>query len=165
MSIRRATELTIRRVDAGGELDIPTSEVLIDGVPRGTLVSGAVLEAALAFGDRYLLFMTNDIPFEETLSIHLLDWRLYLLDSAFLGAPYSTGSFSNLDIAGPSTVRFRFIGDTTWSVEVLPRPVFRMPFVPEARGVRRRFGFARHFIVRGNPRRETSAATREPAGR
>ena len=85
------------------------------------------------------------------LSIHLLDGRLDLLDSATLGAPYSTGSFSDLDIEASSTVRFRFIGDTTWSVEVLPHPVFRLPFVPDAPGVRRRAGFARHFIVRGNP--------------
>jgi hypothetical protein len=99
--------------------------------------------------------MTDDVPFEETLSIHLLDERLDLLDSAFLGAPYSTGSFSDLDIAGSSTVQFRFIGDTTWSVEVLPRPVLRMPFVPDAPGVKRRFGFARHFVVRGKPRPQT----------
>jgi hypothetical protein len=155
MSIRRATELTIRRVDARVESAVPTSEVLIDGVPRGTFVSGAVLEAALASDGRYLLFMTDDVPFEEMLSIHLLDRQLDLVDSARLGAPYSTGSFANLDIAGPSTVRFRFIGDTTWSVELLPRPVFRLPFVPDAPGVRRRFGFSRYFIVRGNPQPQT----------
>ncbi len=60
MSIRRATGLTIRRVDAGGEQDIPRSELLIDGVPRGKFVSGAVLEAALESDGRHLVFMTDD---------------------------------------------------------------------------------------------------------
>ena len=155
MSIRRATELTIRRVTAGVESNVPESEVLIEGVPRGKFVSGAVLEAALEADGRYLLFMTDDSPFEEMLSIHLLDGRLDVVDSALLGAPYSTGSFSNLDITGPRTVRFRFIGDTTWSVEVLPRPALRLPFVPDAPGVKRPFAFVRHFIVRGEPHPQT----------
>ncbi len=89
------------------------------------------------------------------LSIHLLDAGLDLLDSALLGAPYSTGSFSDLEVTGPKTVSFRFIGDTTWSVELLPRRVLRIPFVRDAPGVYRRFGFARHFIIRGNPQPQT----------
>jgi len=150
--MRVAGEVTTRVVEGAVEGDIPASEVYREGRASGTRVSGAILEAAVQWQDRcYLLFLTDDVPQEDMLSIHLLDDRLKLLDSAVIGSPYSTGSFTSLELREPNTVRFRFIGETTWSVELLPRPVLRLPCFSEPRGVRRAFGFSRHFLVRGNP--------------
>jgi hypothetical protein len=156
-----APEVTTRPVAGAGEDAIPESEVLLAGAPTGRVVPGAVLEAAVRWDGRLLLFLTDDIPHEESLGIHLLDAGLRLLDTARLGGPYSTGSFSSLELTEPGTVRFRFIGDTTWSVELLPRPGFRVPFLSEPPGVSRGFGFSRHFIVRGRPRPEPRAGSKE----
>ena len=79
---------------------------------------------------------------------------LHLLDSATLGGIYSTGSFSLLASTEPDTLRFRFIGDTDWSVQVLPEAGFRVPLWSEPAGVSRPLGFSRHFIVRGQPQPE-----------
>ncbi|MDR0775624.1 MAG: hypothetical protein LBE81_03175 [Azonexus sp.] len=155
MDMRIASELTTKPVHGVGEDEVPTSEVLIHGTPTGKLVSGKILEAAVQWENRYLLFMTDDVPFEEMLSIHLLDAQMNALDSARIGCLYSTGTFTSLLLSEPNTVQFRFIGDTFWSIELLSRPRFRVPFISEPSGVWRSLGFSRHFIVHGNPRPQT----------
>jgi len=156
MVMRTAEELTIRLVHGADEGEVPTSEVLVHGRSTGKLVSGKILEAAVQWENRYLLFMTDDVPFEEMLSIHLLDAQMNVLDSALIGSPYSSGAFTSLLLSEPNTVQFRFIGDTLWRVELLSRPRFRVPFISEPSGVKRPVGFYRHFIVRGNPRPQTA---------
>lgn len=152
MGMRIAKELTTRLVHGADEGEVPTSEVLVHGTSTGKHISGAVLEAAVQWENRYLLFMTDDVPFEEMLSIHLLDAQMNVLDSALIGSPYSSGAFTSLELSESSTVYFRFIGDTLWSIELLSRPGFRVPFISEPSGVKHPVGFSRHFIVRGNPR-------------
>lgn len=149
--MRIATEVSTRPIEGSTDTSPPASEILVDDTPTGAVVGGAFLEAAIRCNEVFLLFMTDDTPFEEFLSIHLLDGHWQLLDSARLGAAYSTGSFSALRLTPPDSVRFRFIGDTDWTVEMLRRPGFRLPFVGDAPGVSRAIGFSRHFIVRGNP--------------
>lgn len=151
--MRIASEVSARRVEGEGEADSapPASEILVDGRATGRVISGALLEAAVEAGENWLLFLTDDVPYEDALSIHLLDTRWHLLDSALLGAAYCTGSFGALRLEPPDKVRFRFIGDTDWTLEILPRREFRLPFVRDATGVSRKFGFSRHFIVRGRP--------------
>ena len=155
--MRIASELTTRLVHDGvNKGEAPASEVLVNGVSTGNLVSGALLEAAVQWENRYLLFMTDDVPFEEMLTIHLLDAQMNVLDSASIGSPYASGSFTSLLLNEPNTVRFRFIGDTLWSIELLSHPRFRIPFISEPRGVVRHLGFSRHFIVRGEPHPQTT---------
>lgn len=153
--MRIANEISARRIAGDAENAPPTSEILIGGRPTGCVVSGAILEAAVEAGDFRLLFMTDDLPYEDALSIHLVDTHWHLLDSALLGAAYSTGSFKGLQLAPPHQVRFRFIGDTAWTVEILPRPGYRLPYLGEPTGVSRKFGFSRHFVVSGNPQPQT----------
>ena len=151
--MRAAHEVSIRRCQ-GPDDKAPTSQLLIDGVPIGRPVAGAVLEAAIACGDLLLLFMTDDTPFEESLSIHLLDRQGRLLDSARLGWPYTTGSFTALRLVNATTVCFRFFGDTDWTLQILPRPSLRIPFFPDAPGVTRSLGFKRWFAIQGKPARQ-----------
>jgi hypothetical protein len=149
--MRIADELTTKLQNEGGDEKEPKSEVVIGGVPTGKLVPGAVLEAAIQWTSCYLLFMTDDVPHEEMLRIVLLDNQMTLVDSVLIGGPYTTGSFSSLELSEPNKVCFRFIGETPWEVELLPKPGFRIPFFSEPTGVWRAPGFSRHFVVRGNP--------------
>jgi hypothetical protein len=149
-------QLTARKVNQDSESESPRSELIIDGIPTGQIVPGAVLEAAVEWKSCHLVFMTDDVPFEEMLRILLLDSQLKLLDSAQIGGPYSTGSFSSLTLREPDTVQFRFIGGTTWSVQLLSTSRLRVPFISEPRGVHRAFGFSRRFVVRGNPIPQTT---------
>ena len=147
-------ELTVTPIDVRSESDSPKSEIILHGKATGKIVPGVVLEAAIGWREFYLLMLSDDIPYEDALNIHLLDQDLNLLDSVTLGGIYTTGSFSSLTLNEPSRVGFRFIGDTDWVIELLPEPVFRMPFISDPRGVGRRFGFSRHFKVHGTPQPE-----------
>jgi hypothetical protein len=153
-AMRIAPEITTRPVPRGDD-EAPQSEVLAQRSPTGKLVNGATLEAAIQWRDCYLLLMTNDIPYEETLSMHLLDGSFTLLDTATLGAAYSTGTFAALELFEPDQVGFRFIGDTPWRIELLTEPEFKVPLVSDPRGVSRPFNFSRRFRVHGNPQPQT----------
>ena len=146
MSVRIAEGVSIELRQAV-EGKPPSSEVIISGHRTGTFVGGAVLEAAVECDGRLLLFMTDDTPFEETLSIHLLSENGSVLDSARLGGPYTTGSFTALMLQQPNRVGFRFIGDVDWVVEVLAEAAFRLPLAGDPPGIRRPLGFSRHFVV------------------
>lgn len=146
------TELSTRLVPQDHEEIPPVSEVLLHGQATDQQISGALLEAAVLCQPGYLLFMSDDTPFEDMLSIVLLDTQGHMLDSARLGGAYTTGSFEALQWQVPDIARFRFIGDTIWSVRVLPRPQWRIPILSEPMGVWRSWGFSRHFIVSGKPK-------------
>lgn len=145
-------QLTAKAVSAESENEMPVCEIILNGQTTGKTVSGAVLEAVVSWQEFYLLFLSDDIPQEDMLNIHFLDKNLNPLDSAILGSIYSTGSFSSLQLLQPNRVGFRFIGDTDWLIELLPKPVLRLPFITDPPGVRRRFGFSRYFKVHGSPR-------------
>ena len=144
-------EFSVTRIPNRAGAVEPACEIFLNGQATNQQVPGAVLEAAAQWQAFTLLFTTDDTPFEELLNIHLLDAELNLLDSATVGGIYPTGSFSLLESDQPDTLRFRFIGGTDWSVQVLPEPGFRVPLLSEPAGVSRPLGFSRHFIVRGQP--------------
>jgi hypothetical protein len=150
--MRIAEELSTKILQEGNHETGPSSEVLIGGESTEKYVPGAILEAAVSWNDHFLLFMTDDVPNEEMLRVQLLNNRLDKIDSVIIGAPYSTGSFSSLELLPPDRIGFRFIGDCPWEIELLRQPGFRIPFVSEPKGVWRAFGFKRRFIVHGTPR-------------
>ncbi|HIV70407.1 MAG TPA: hypothetical protein H9903_05735 [Candidatus Aquabacterium excrementipullorum] len=149
--MRITHQFSLARQPQQNEDDEPRSALLLDGQPTGHVLPGAVLEAAVQWQGQHLLFITDDVPYEEALRIVLLDADLQTLDAAELGAAYSTGSFTDLALHPPDTVSFRFIGSTEWTVRLLGQSQFRLPLVSEPRGVSRRLGFSRRFVVDGDP--------------
>ncbi|MGV2288488.1 hypothetical protein AAHK20_07205 [Trinickia sp. YCB016] len=129
----------------------PKSRIYIDGKPTDATIAGAYLEASLRWNDSFLIFTTDDVPFEETLRITLLDENLSIVDSATLGAPYSTGSFSSLKIRDDDTVEFRFIGGITWVLKIFKGTQLRFPLISDPTGVTRKFSFGCRFKIFGKP--------------
>jgi hypothetical protein len=152
--MRIADQIALNPISEATDASSPVSELVVGGVPTGKRISGATLEGAVEWDSFYLLFLTDDIPHEEMLRVILLSAELEVVDEALIGGPYSTGSFSSLELSGTNAVRFRFIGGAPWSVHLLSRRALRLPFISEPRGVHRAFGFTRQFIVRGTPARE-----------
>ena len=144
-------EISTKAINKYAESEIPKSQILIKSEVTDKVVAGAILEAAIRWKDYYLLFMTDDTPHEDMLCVHLLGKKLNLLDSVTIGAMYSTGSFSSLELVEPNNISFRFIGDIDWRIELLTTPVFRLPFLSDPKGVWRKFGFTRYFKVHGHP--------------
>jgi len=152
--MRIADQIALATISEATDASSPVSELVVSGVRTGKRISGAILEGAVEWDSFYLLFLTDDIPHEEMLRVALLNAELEVVDEALIGGPYSTGSFSSLELCGTDSVRFRFVGGSPWTVQLLSKRALRLPFISEPRGVHRRFGFLRQFIVRGTPARE-----------
>ena len=144
MNVTDAIALSV--VTSAGKLTQTRSEVLLNGNSTGLLVAGKVLEAAVQVADnRYLLFITDDVIFEESLNIILIDLTLGILDKLELGQQYATGIFADLCLEANSA-SFRFIGDDLWTVSVLTHPALRLPFSDPA-GVSRPVGFKKYLRI------------------
>ena len=151
MKLLSPAEFSLRLRSAYSDRALPRSEVIVAGTPTGKVLTGAILEAAIEWNGFSLAFLTDDIPQEDTLRIYLFDSRLALRDSATLGAMYSTGSFTGLELLPPNTVQFRFIGNKTWILQLLPQDSFALPFFSDPEGVRRPLKLHRRFRLYGEP--------------
>ncbi|MEX1365485.1 MAG: hypothetical protein AB1Z98_20325 [Nannocystaceae bacterium] len=97
-----------------------------------TTVPGLVLEAQLerpGSPARFVLLLTDDSPFEETLHMVLLGEDGRVLEHQQLDQPYTSGLLQDLHIEAPDMLRFRFFGDYTHHLQIHSRP----------RGLRRRW--------------------------
>ena len=153
------SEFALRLIGSPFSEDMPRSALILNGQPTGQVIDGAVLEAAIRWRDLLLAFVTDNILHEEALHIYLFDAQLNIVDSARLGWMYATGVFSLLNLCPPNTVRFRFFGDTDWTLELFDGDVFAIPFFQDPRGVSRPFRFHRRFQINGNPKPEPSVPT------
>ncbi len=136
MKMELSTAISLSVVTEAKEYSQTQCDILINGNNTGIKVSGKILEAAIAVAeDYYLLFLTDDVIFEESLNITFIHLKMGILENLELGGQYSTGSFEKLHIEQDS-VNFRFIGDTTWTVKILKSPSLRLPF-SDPRGVTR----------------------------
>ncbi len=125
----------------------PVSEILVNCHPTGVTLSGAILEAALGDSEHYLVFVTDDVPFEDTLRIYLLSRELEILDSATFAAAYSNGIFDQLENLGESTVCIIFFGTAKYLLRILREPGFAIPLWSDPPGVWRPFTLRRRFTL------------------
>ncbi|MGV7210122.1 hypothetical protein ACLB1G_19965 [Oxalobacteraceae bacterium A2-2] len=151
MKLSHVPGYAIRQVTTPTPDKAPTSEIVITGIPSGTIVDGAVLEAALKWNDYVLLFLSDDCPFEETLNIYLLDTNLQVADLARMYHIYTAAAFSDLDLSLPDTVRFRFFGETVWTLTLFADKKFMLPIVSAPTGVHRPFSFFHRFQLAPQP--------------
>jgi hypothetical protein len=101
---------------------------VINGNSTDIIVPGQILEAAVQVNDhRYILFLTDDIIFEESLTIALIDVKDGVKEIVRLGNEYSMGSFEVLSVTVDS-INFRFIGNFLWTVNTVDSPRLRLPF-------------------------------------
>ena len=69
------------------------SEILLDNRHTGIIVPGSILEAAVEISaERYLLFITDGILFEESLTIVLCQLELGVLEVIHIGLAYHSGA-------------------------------------------------------------------------
>jgi hypothetical protein len=135
MQQRIREDASLALVREGNDQELATSFATIAGRTSEEPLEGIVLEACVQRGNQYILFLTDDIPFEDSLHIHLLDEDLNRVDTATLGAPYTTGHFHNLKCEDSGEITFEFFGDCAWEVSVSPQRRLRLPFVSGPRGV------------------------------
>jgi hypothetical protein len=125
--------------------EVPRCEIVLNRGRTGVTLDGAILEAALSWRDYFLIFLTDNIPHEDSLRIYLLDANLTVVDSASMGGMYVTGAFADLRLCPPDVVRFRFFGEVEWELMLLGERTFALPGVFGTVGVSRPFRCYRWF--------------------
>jgi hypothetical protein len=136
-----------RLIAEASETETPRCSLSINGSDLEASMEGAIFETVIEFEDHYLVFTTNDCPYEETLNIYFLDPSLKTLDEASLSWPYATGSFEIVDTIQPNRVRFKFFEQEVWEVTLHTSKHFAFPFFSYPSGVWRKFQFNRYFKI------------------
>ena len=154
MRLLSTSECAARLASPYTDTELASSELLLNDKPTGLIVTGVVLEAAVEWQGFRIAFLTDDIPFEDMLRIYMFDANMTLVDSAVLGAMYSTGTFAELSLQPPNVLTFRFFGATVWRVVLLAEREFGLPFLSDPSGVSRKFQFFKHFRIEGKPQPE-----------
>ena len=127
----------------------PVGALLHEGRETGLRIHAASLEAQFQVQPGlFLLFFTEDSPYEEQLQILLLDPRFQILDGLTLYQPYTPGILANLEPQGEQRLRFDFFTDTRLLLSVNPEGAFhvrrRLPSFASA--LKGRF-FSRHYLA------------------
>ena len=97
------------------------SELLDEQLPTGVFIRGRQLEYQAAVDDYFVLLLTDNIPFEETLIVELLGPHLERWDHVELGAPYQPGMLRDISIVGERTIWFTMFGNDRWELTAQPR--------------------------------------------
>lgn len=150
MKVIKNDDVNLKVVSEATETQSPRSEITVKGTELKVIVNGVDLEACIKYDERYLVFTTDDCPFEESLNIYLLSGESEIIDSATAFWPYGTGSFKLLSIKEPDLVQFKFFGEENWQIEIFKSKKFYIPYISEPSGVWRKFKFWRSFGVSTN---------------
>lgn len=150
MNMKLTDSISLSVVKEAQRLSETQCEIILEEKNTDIIVSGKKLEAAVRVADtRFLLFTTDDIVYEESLNIFYIDTQSGIIESLSLGGEYVTGTFENLSV-NQNSASFSFIGDTTWTVQVLPAPSLRLPF-SDPRGVSRPMGLRKYIDISADP--------------
>ncbi|MGH8083979.1 MAG: hypothetical protein ACREPV_01710 [Lysobacter sp.] len=105
------------------------------GKPTGAKVSGYRLLHQFEVSDGYLLVADYDCPYEEEVSITLLDRDFHVLDHRSIGAPYSSYLLKSIDWRDPRhfVISFQGIADH-WQFIIEP---WGIPFIRRRLGMKR----------------------------
>ncbi|EOV8977351.1 hypothetical protein ACN6VH_003032 [Cronobacter turicensis] len=149
--MQQVNSVSLMKVREATDLSQAHSELLLNGNITGIIVPGEILEASVQINEqRYVLFLTDDVIFEESLTIALIDFREGIKEIISVGNEYSTGNFEALSITA-DRINFRFMGDYLWTVTVSDTPRLRLPFVSDPQGVTRDTGFKKYMDISVTP--------------
>jgi len=145
--MQQVNSVSLMKVREATDLSQAHSELLLNGNITGIIVHGEILEASVQINDqRYVLFLTDDVIFEESLTIALIDLCEGIKEIVSVGNEYSTGNFEALSITA-ERINFRFMGDYLWTVTVSDTPRLRLPFLSDPRGVKRDAAFKKYMDI------------------
>lgn len=145
--MQQVDSLSLMKVHEATDLSQARSAIILNGNITGVIVTGEILEASVQINEqRYVVFLTDDVIFEESLTIALIDLREGIKEIVSVGNEYSTGNFEALSITA-DRINFRFMGDYLWTVTVSDTPRLRLPFFSDPRGVKRDTGFKKYMDI------------------
>ncbi|MEK0166718.1 hypothetical protein [Pseudescherichia vulneris] len=149
--MHQVNSISLMKVREATDLSQAQSGIVLNGVNMGIIVPGQILEAAVKVSEqRYVLFLTDDVIFEEFLTVALIDLQDGVKEIIRLGNEYSTGGFEDLSFTADS-INFRFIDDSLWTIKTADSPHFRLPFGSDPKGVKREAGLKKYMTISATP--------------
>lgn len=116
-------EFTIKNIHGENEDYDYTSTLYYQGRDTGLILSGLYLHAQFKSDNKYILFLTEDCPFEEGLYIYFIGPSFKILDRAEIGMPYIPAILGHLKIENDHEISFTFFSnDEKWTLSILPAP-------------------------------------------
>ncbi len=128
---------------------MPThSHLTIHGHQIDTPIAGILLLAAFQVNRRYLVFVADGIPHEETLRVYLIDENYQVIDKLWLSAIYSTGELTDVEIESQHTLTFSFFHEDRWRLTVHQEKKRIIPILGQPTGLHRDFSFSSYLSVK-----------------
>lgn len=145
--MHEANNVAIIAVHEATEFSQARSTVVIGRVATNIIVPGLVLEAAVQIDSRhYLLFLTDDIIFEEWLTMVLIDINHGVKEIVRIGQAWASGYFENLSVK-EEEITFRFLGEAEWRVKISLTARLRFPFFADPPAVHRAPGWKKYLTI------------------
>ena len=136
-------------LEDGSLVTSPSHRILtISGHRLNTPIPGQHLEAVIAVDQRYLVFVAEGFPFEETLWVYLIDESFEMMDQATLFAIYSPGEFRDLQLESSDTLSFSFFYEDRWRLTVHQEKKRHIPLFGQPFPVYRQCRFFRYLTLR-----------------
>lgn len=111
------------------ETDATHSNVFFDGAAVDLRLEGISLDAQFCHEDRYLLFVSHNSPYADTLHIYLLDAQFQKIDEWTISPASESEWFilRNVKVSGENELQFSFFGDDAWILTVHRKPHLSAP--------------------------------------
>lgn len=143
--MEQSDQLSFRPFNSSDDSLGPHLQLLRDNQPFGEPLKGALIEAQYQVDEqRHLLFVTDDVPYEATLRLYLINRDAEILDSLEFGGYLATGALEDLHIVDKQTIEFSFIhlkrcrltvkDESGWE-----KPLALTPGVRRPGGIRKRY--------------------------
>jgi len=142
--MQKTDRFSSRQIKSSDNSQPPCLQLIKDDKSFGGPQKGALIEAQYQVDDRYLLFITDDVPYEETLRIYLIAGNGDVLDSLEFGGYLANGTLEGLNIVGEHSIEFSFIHKKRCRLTVKPnsgwkKPLIFTPGVSRPGGLKKRF--------------------------
>ena len=139
--------ISLKAISEATETESPKCEITIFETKIKSIINGVNLEFCVKHGTYFLVFTTDDCPFEEALNIYLFNKSGQVIDSANIFWPYGTGSFKFIKFIEPSSMSFVFFDNRVWNIEIFSKKYLYFPFFSEPSGVWRKLKLMRNFKI------------------
>ena len=111
------------------ESDATHSRLLFETKLTDLELEGISLDAQYEYENKYLLFVSHNSPFADTLHIYLLNKSFSKIDEWAISALSESEWYMlrNLEVVGRNQLQFSFFGDDAWVLTVLDSPQLMLP--------------------------------------
>lgn len=143
--MEKTTQFSSKLLQSSENSQIPRLQLMRGGTPFGGPLDGALIEDQYQVDtNRFLLFITDDVPYEETLRVYLIADDAEVLDALEFGGYLANGSLEGLSVVDQRTVEFSFIHKKRCRLTVQPdsswkKPLSLTPGVSRPGGLKKRY--------------------------